>query len=70
MTAASVIGFIRNTYGTTALRSLWLNGIDDLDASLGLELDQLEAAWHNYLRTIFPSDVPVDLDAIMESGCG
>jgi hypothetical protein len=70
MYAASVIGFIRSTYGTVALRGLWLNGIADFSTSLGVELDQLESAWQDYLRTTLPSDIPVDLDAIMESGCG
>ncbi|UCH10184.1 MAG: hypothetical protein JSU61_13460 [Fidelibacterota bacterium] len=70
MIAASLIGFIRHTYGPAALRRIWLNGTDDLSDILSVELDQLESTWHDYLRRSVTTGVPVDLDTIMESGCG
>jgi hypothetical protein len=68
--AASVIGFIRHTYGTGALRSLWLRGHGDFKKLLGADASQVQAAWRDYLESTVSKDTQVDLEAIQEFGCG
>lgn len=67
--AASVIGFIRTTYGTDAVAKLWTNGTRDVSGSVGATIEEIDALWKQYLeRTV--GDVEVDYDAIKENGCG
>jgi len=68
--AASVIGFIRDTYGMDALRNLWLNGTGDLDAILGTDIDQIDASWKRDLEQKVGKEIRVDLKTIDELGCG
>jgi hypothetical protein len=68
--AASVIGFIRKTYGAEALRNMWTNGSRDLTESLGSPIDQVETSWQEYLRQIVGDDVEIDMESIEELGCG
>jgi hypothetical protein len=67
---ASVIGYIRRTYGTEAVRGLWTRGTAFLRESLGCTAEQLEDAWRSYLRETVSGDTDVDLESIMERGCG
>jgi hypothetical protein len=68
--AASFIGFLRSTYGMPKLRSLWSNGVGNLNEVLGEELNQVESSWKLYLERNVRKDVHVDLDAINKLGCG
>lgn len=68
--AASVIGFIRRTYGAEALRALWVNGHGGLRESIGVDADELEASWKSYLRSKVSADVKVDIETIQRLGCG
>lgn len=68
--AASFIGFIRSTYGMPKLRSLWSNGVGNLNEVLGDELNQIENSWKLYLERNVRKDIQVDLDMINKSGCG
>jgi len=68
--AASFIGFIRSTYGMPKLRSLWSNGVANIDEVLGDDPGQIENAWKRYLKRKVREDIPVDLDTINKLGCG
>ena len=68
--AASVIGFIRHTYGAEALRKLWIDGSGNLTESLGSDVGQIEILWREYLELTVKEDVPIDLETIEDSGCG
>jgi hypothetical protein len=68
--AASLIGYIRTTYGMPALRTLWRDGTGDLKKVLGGEPDQIERSWKLYLKRTVPKDTHVDLDTIDKLGCG
>jgi hypothetical protein len=68
--AASLIGFIRETYGTDALRALWLSGHANLRELLGADVDQVETSWKQYLRSTVNEDTEVDMKTIEDSGCG
>lgn len=68
--AASVIGFIRQTYGADALRRLWLNGHDKLTEMLGADVNEVEALWRDHLESTVDKDTHVDLKAILDLGCG
>jgi hypothetical protein len=68
--AASVIGYIHDTYGTDALRKVWTGGCGDLSETLGVDVHQLESAWREYLRRVVDDDVEVDMKSIEEFGCG
>ena len=68
--AASVNGFIRDTYGPEALRNLWINGCDDVSELLGADINQVETAWKNHLRIEVREEIKVDLETIKELGCG
>jgi hypothetical protein len=68
--AASVIGFIRLTYGAEALRALWLNGHGDLEESIGVDADRLETSWKRYLKSAVDTNVEVNLESIKRLGCG
>jgi hypothetical protein len=67
--AASIIGFIRNTYGTAAVRRLWTNGIGDLGDATGVTIEEMEASWRQHLQQTFGA-VDVDYEAIEANGCG
>lgn len=68
MYAASVIGYLRATYGIAAVRDIWLHGPSHLREATGATADEIEAAWKSYLRAKQGGDV--DYDAIEKSGCG
>ena len=68
--AASVIGFIRNTYGVMALRNLWMNGSVDLAGSLGSTINEVENSWKKYLKERVGDDGQIDMERIEELGCG
>lgn len=68
--AASFIGFIRNTFGMTKLRNLWFNGVGNLKEVLDDDLDQIENSWKLYLKQNVRKDIQVDLDTINKLGCG
>ena len=68
--AASVIGFVRQRYGTDALRKLWLNGCDELTDSLGADVNEVEALWRDHLESTVDKDTHVDFEAILDLGCG
>ncbi len=68
--AASVIGFIRQRYGTDALRKLWLNGCDELTELLGADVDEVEALWRDHLESTVDKDTHVDFEVILDLGCG
>jgi hypothetical protein len=68
--AASVIGFIRDEYGTETLKKLWLEGSGALDELLGADVDQVEESWKAYLKAKVSKDVEVDLKTIDDLGCG
>ncbi len=70
VSAASLIGFIRSTYGMPKLRRLWSNGVGNLKEVLGGEADQIENSWKLYLKQNARKDVPVDMDTINKLGCG
>lgn len=68
--AASVIGFIRRTYGPEAIRNLWINGSGNVMEFLGDDLHAVESAWKNYLKLKVGKEVQIDLEAIEDFGCG
>ncbi len=68
--AASVIGFIHNTYGAAALRNIWINGTESLAEELEIDVNQLEAAWKARLNSTVDKSVPVDITTITKLGCG
>jgi len=68
--AASIIGFIRDTYGAGALRAIWRDGTENLTEPLGTGTDEIEASWKRYLKMRVREDIDVDLEAIDELGCG
>jgi hypothetical protein len=68
--AASVIGFIRDTYGVDALRKVWRDGSENLTELLGASADEVETSWKSYLRTRVREDIQVDLETIGDLGCG
>jgi len=70
VSAASLIGFVHDTYGIDAVRSLWDNGSGDVKQSIGVSLDELESLWKEHLGRTADKDVEVDLEAIDEFGCG
>jgi len=67
--AASVIGFIRNTWGIDAVRKLWTNGTTGVGGSVGATIEEIDLLWKAYLEEAI-GDVEVDYDAIEENGCG
>jgi hypothetical protein len=68
--AASVIGFVRDTYGVDAVRALWTDGSGDLKKSIGVPAGELEALWKEHLRRAADDDLQIDLKTIEELGCG
>jgi len=67
--AASIIDFIRTTYGTDAVRKLWTEGTGDRIGSAAAKIEEVDALWKEHLeRTV--GDVDVDYDVIKENGCG
>jgi hypothetical protein len=70
ISAASIIGFIRNTYGMPKLRNLWFNGVGNLEEVLGKDITQIENSWKLYLKRTERKDIQVDLDKINKLGCG
>jgi hypothetical protein len=68
--AASVIGFIRDAYGTDALRAIWRDGTGNLTELLGASADEIEASWKRYLKARVREDIEVDFEAIDDLGCG
>ncbi len=70
ISAASFIGFIRQTYGVHMLRDLWSRGIGILNELLGNDLNQIENSWKFYLKQKTRKDIQVDLDTINKLGCG
>jgi len=68
--AASFIGFIRNTFGMPKLRSLWFNGVGNLRDVLDTNLNQIENSWKLYLKQNVRKDIQVDFDNIKKLGCG
>jgi hypothetical protein len=70
ISAASFIGFIRNTFGMPQLRNLWFNGVGNLEEILGNDLNRIENSWRLYLKQNVRKDIQVDLDKINKLGCG
>jgi hypothetical protein len=68
--AGSFVGFIINRYGADTLRDLWSHGVEDMEAVLGSDLEQLEKSWRMYLEERLTRDVQVDIDVITDKGCG
>jgi hypothetical protein len=68
--AASVIGFIKQKYGSAALRNLWINGSTNFENLLGDDMNRLETEWKNYLRLKIKKEIKIDLDTINSHGCG
>jgi hypothetical protein len=68
--AASIIGFIREEYGTDTLKQLWLEGSGVLNDLLGAGVDEVEDSWKAYLKLKVNKDVDVDLTVIDDLGCG
>lgn len=68
--AASFIGFIRNTYGMPKLRTLWLNGVGNLEGVLDDDLNHIENSWKLYLKQNVRENIQVDFDAVNKLGCG
>lgn len=68
--AASLIGFIYNTYGVQTLRNLWLNGFEDFSELLDGDVNHIYNSWSNHLKRNVRSDTEVDLDTINKLGCG
>lgn len=68
--AASFIGFVQNTYGVDKVRSLWLNGVGNIEAMLGNEIETIENSWKLYLKHNVGEDVQVDIETINKLGCG
>lgn len=70
MYAASVIDFIRDTYGPEAVRELWIGGSSILTDTLGVPFDTIEAMWKEHLEREVEDGLRVDMERIEESGCG
>jgi hypothetical protein len=70
MYAASVIDYIRTTYGIDAVRRLWTEGTVGLREIVGGELNELESDWKAHLEGTVDPGVEIDYDAIEERGCG
>ena len=70
MYAASVIGYIRETYGTDAVRELWLKGVEKFTRSVDIDFNQLETGWRDYLDEAVDPKTQVDIQPIDEMGCG
>lgn len=72
--AASVLGYVRERYGPEAVRRLWLEGPEGIEAVLGTGVSELDRAWREWLAGGAGAGVAgggeVDLDAIEELGCG
>ena len=67
--AASIIGFIRTTYGTDAVRKLWTDGTRDVSSSVGATIEEIDTRWKQHLEQTV-GDVEVDYDVIKDNGCG
>jgi hypothetical protein len=70
MYAASVIDFIRETYGIDAVRALWQQGSENFEATVGATIEDAEARWKAHLQRTVDDAVEVDYDAIEAHGCG
>jgi hypothetical protein len=68
--AASFISFIAETYGPDKLRELWHLGSDRIEEVLGDSLSTLETSWRECIQQSASDDIEIDLESIMEEGCG
>jgi hypothetical protein len=68
--AASVIGYIRESYGIEVVQDLWLEGNEQLPELLRADLKQIEASWKLYLKSRVSDQIEVDMEKIDEQGCG
>jgi len=70
MYAGSVIDFIRQTYGTEAVRRLWQRGSDHFADAVGASVESVERAWREHLERAVDPTVNVDYERVDDKGCG
>ena len=68
--AASLISYLRAEYGPEAITSLWLDGPAKFSASLGMDLERLEANWRRHLDQVADPMSEADWERIDAEGCG
>ncbi len=67
--SASVFKYLYETYGVFKMKQLWLAGFTQFEEIYGMSQKDFEKEWLNYILTI-PSPPDMDLDLLMEHGCG
>jgi hypothetical protein len=65
--SASVVGYIREVFGVTALRSIWREGPAVLPAVTGMDFDALERDWRAFVSR-FPA-ASATLESVRARGC-
>lgn len=68
--AASVIDYIRDTYGVAAVKTMWTEGPDAFTRLLDVTIEDLESGWRKRIKNAAERDVDVDWEMIGEKGCG
>ncbi len=65
--SASVVGYIRETYGVGAVRRIWQGGPEAISAAMGMEINQLESDWLRFVSEQPPATEA--LKTIRVEGC-
>jgi hypothetical protein len=65
--SASVVGYIREVFGTGALRTIWQEGPAAIPVVTGTDMDALERDWLDYVSRFTPAIAA--LKAVHETGC-
>jgi hypothetical protein len=67
--SASFLRFVRERYGTTALKQIWQNSLARAAAELGTTPTRLEAGWRARLAAIPAAKRRVDWNYVRTRGC-
>lgn len=68
--AASLIGWLYDSYGRDAVRQIWSSGLDTLPAAVGMSAAEITRAWRDWVERS-ASPVPSgEVETIQSRGCG
>lgn len=68
--AASMVGWLYESYGRDTVRRIWSSGLDALPATVGMSAAELTNAWYDWLErsaSVVPGE---ELRTIQTKGCG
>jgi hypothetical protein len=66
----SMIGYIYDKHGLEGIKKLWDGGVDSIQDSLGMTLEEFENSWRSHVLKSIPGENEVDWESIEDPGCG